>query len=366
MVVANTAEHLALLDAGRTLAVVNTKVAPTAEFAMRQTLSFDEARMARTLRDGARDFVAVDAAGIAEAVFGDAIFTNMLLVGVAWQSGVLPLTIEAIETAIRLNGAAVADNIKAFHAGRVLAAEPEAILGALPKAPTVPAMGLDERIDFLAGELAAYQDAAYAAAFRDLVGRVRAADEARGAGGGRLTGHVVESLYRVMAYKDEYEVARLYTDPAFRAGLERQFAGERRLRVMLAPPILSRPDPATGRPKKRAFGPWIFTAFRWLAKGKGLRGTALDPFGYTAERRAERALIATYRADLALILERLGAADYGILCELARLPQDIRGFGPVKERRLAAAAERREGLLRRLAAGGADRTNRTRVLDAAE
>ncbi len=366
MVVANTAEHLALLDAGRTLAVVNTKIAPTAEFAMRQTLSFDEARMVRTLRDGAHDFVGVDAAGIAEAVFGDAIFTNMLLVGVAWQSGVLPLSIEAVETAIRLNGAAVADNIKAFHAGRVLAADPEAILGALPKAPTVPVMGLDERIDFLAGELSAYQDAAYAAAYRDLVGRVRAADAAHGAGGGRLTGHVAESLYRLMAYKDEYEVARLYSEPAFREGLERQFAGERRLRVMLAPPILSRPDPATGRPKKRAFGPWIFTAFRWMAKGKRLRGTALDPFGYTAERRTERALIETYRADVALILERLGEADYGLLCELARLPQDIRGFGPVKERRLAAAKERRTGLLRRLSAGGAGREARPSVLDAAE
>jgi indolepyruvate ferredoxin oxidoreductase len=366
MVVANTAEHLALLDAGRTLAVVNTKIAPTAEFAMRQTLSFDEARMGRTLRDGARDFVGVDAAGIAEAVFGDAIFTNMLLVGVAWQSGVLPLSIEAVETAIRLNGAAVNDNIKAFHAGRVLAADPEAILSALPKPPTVPVMGLEERIDFLAGELAAYQDAAYAGRFRELLGRVHAADEARGAGGGRLTGHVAESLYRLMAYKDEYEVARLYSEPAFREGLARQFAGERRLRVMLAPPILSRPDPATGRPKKRAFGPWIFTAFEWLAKGKRLRGTALDPFGYTAERRAERALIETYRADVALILERLGEGDYGLLCELARLPQDIRGFGPVKERRLAAAMERRQALLRRLSAGGAGGEARSAVLDAAE
>jgi indolepyruvate ferredoxin oxidoreductase len=366
LVVANTTENLALLDRRRTLAFVNTHVAPTAEFAMRQTLSFDAGKMARTLREGTHDFIGVDAVAIAEAVFGDAIFTNMLLVGVAWQSGALPLTIEAIETAIRLNGAAVDRNIKAFHAGRVLAVDPQAILSALPKAPTVPVMDLDERIAFLTAELTAYQDAAYATGFRDLVMRVREADAAHGAGGGRLTGHVVESLYRVMAYKDEYEVARLYADPAFRAGLERQFSDRRRLRVMLAPPVLSRPDPATGRPKKRAFGPWIFTAFAWLARGKGLRGTALDPFGYTAERRAERALVDQVRADVARILELIGQADYGLLCELARLPQDVRGYGPVKEGRLSAMKARREALLLRLAPQAARPDETLPALDAAE
>ncbi len=349
MVVANTAEHLALLDPERTVAVINTRVAPTAEFAMRQTLSFDEARMARTLKDGTRDFAGIDAAHIAEAIFGDAIYTNMLLVGLAWQKGTLPLTLEAIETAIRLNGAAVDKNIQAFHAGRVLAVEPAATLSALPLPAAVPVMDLDERIAFLAAELALYQDAAYAGRFRDLIGRVKAADAERGAGDLRLTRHVAESLYRLMAYKDEYEVARLYTDPAFREGLMQQFADPKKLRVMLAPPILSKPDPATGRPKKRAFGPWIFTAFQWLAKAKGLRGTAFDPFGRTAERRAERALVESYRGDVETLLSKLGMADYGLLCELARLPQDIRGYGPVKEQRIAAADGKRAALLARLA-----------------
>jgi indolepyruvate ferredoxin oxidoreductase len=224
-------------------------------------------------------------------------------------------------------------------------------------------MDLDERIAFLAAELVRYQDAAYASRFRDLVGRVKASDAAKGAGGLRLTRHVAESLDRLMAYKDEYEVARLYTDPAFREGLAQQFADPKKLRVMLAPPILSKPDPVTGRPKKRSFGPWIFTAFKWLAKAKELRGTAFDPFGRTAERRAERALVESYRGDVETMLSKLGAADYGLVCELARLPQDIRGYGPVKEQRIAAAAGKRAALLARLALPPA---GTTAALEAAE
>jgi len=352
LVVASTAEQLTLLDRGATLAVVNTHVAPTAEFVMRQTLSYDEARMRRTLREGCRESVEVDAAHVAEALFGDTLFTNMLLVGLAFQRGALPVGLDAVETAIRLNGAAVDTNLKAFHAGRILAADPAAIEALLPAQPKPAAMGLDARIDFLAGELVGYQDAAYAARYRALVGRVVAADRAHGPGTMRLAGLVAESLYRVMAVKDEYEVARLYAEPAFRKALAEQFAGQSRLKVLLAPPILGGTDPATGRPKKRAFGPWVFSAFRLLAGLKGLRGTWADPFARTAERRAERALAATYAGDVETILARLPDGDYGLLCEIARLPDGVRGFGPVKEARMAAAAGKRAVLLARLGESG--------------
>jgi len=355
MLVACNADSLAMLSPERTLAVANTKVQPTAEFVMKRTMSFDEARMRRTLEEGARDIVPVDAAHVAETLFGDQIFMNMLLVGVAFQAGGLPLTAEAIETAIRLNGAAVVKNVAAFRAGRVLAEKPDVVAEAVGARRTVREMPLDERIDFLAAELEAYQDGRYAARFREAVAEVRRADEARGQTGLRLTRLAAESLYRVMAYKDEYEVARLYCDPAYEKALRETFEDPKRIRLMLAPPMISPMDPATGRPKKRAFGPWIFSAFRLLARMKGLRGTFADPFGRTAERRAERALVEQTFADLTRIATEVGRAPYGLLCELARIPSTVRGYGPVKEANREAAAERRSALLARLEDAAAGR-----------
>jgi indolepyruvate ferredoxin oxidoreductase len=352
MVVATNAEQLALIDREKTACFANARVAPTAEFVMRQTLSFDETRMRQTLAEACPLYAGHDIAGIAEAVLGDAIFANMMLVGMAHQAGRLPLSTAALETAITLNGAAVARNIKAFRAGRVLFATPEAILSALPggREPASGAqMDLDARIAFLESELAAYQDTAYAQRFSAAVARVRQADEARGNGALRLTRTAADMLFRVMAYKDEYEVARLYTLPGFGEKLAAQFADPKKVRVMLAPPLLARSlDAKTGRPRKIAFGPWIFTAFRLLARMKRLRGTALDIFGKTAERRGERALVASYLADLERVVSSLGRADYGLLVEIARVPDLVRGFGPVKEANMAKAAAKRATLLARL------------------
>ena len=158
----------------------------------------------------------------------------------------------------------------------------------------------------------------------------------------------MESLYKTMAYKDEYEIARLYGDPAYWERLKSEFDDPKKIKLMLAPPILSQIDPATGRPKKRAFGPWVFPVLRTIARFKGLRGKPLDPFGRTAERKAERALVETVLADLAMACERVGTASYGILCEIARLPVDVKGYGPVKEANLKAALARREQLLAQL------------------
>jgi len=357
MVVATNAEQLALIDRSKTAGFANSRVAPTAEFVMKQTLSFDEARMRRTLEEACPLFVGQDVASLAEALFGDAIYANMMLVGTAHQAGRLPLGTAAIETAIQLNGAAVEKNLAAFRAGRVLFATPEAILAAMP-APERTAgpeeMELGERIAYLARELTAYQDRAYAERFLAAIDRVRAADAQGGNGTMRLTRTAADMLHKVMAYKDEYEVARLYSDPAFKAKLAAQFKEPGKLKVMLAPPLISRGlDARTGRPKKKiAFGPWVFTAFGLLAKLKGLRGGLFDPFGKSAERRAERALIASYLADLERIAGAVGCVNYGLLVELARVPDLVRGFGPVKEANLENAAAKRADLLARFDASG--------------
>ncbi|MEM1050163.1 MAG: indolepyruvate ferredoxin oxidoreductase family protein [Pseudomonadota bacterium] len=347
MLVANTADVLALADADRTLAVANTEVAPTAEFAMRQTLSFEGARLKKTLGSATRDTTAFNAAKIGEKLFGDSIFANMLLIGAAWQKGALPFHADAMENAIRLNGAAVDKNIQAFRAGRVLGHDAKAFDTLFTPATKREDQPLDERIAFLAHELAAYQNDAYAARFTAAIDKVKAADEAFGQGSMRLTRNAAENLYKLMAYKDEYEVARLYSDPKFIADLSAQFDNVKKLKVMLAPPMLSPTDPATGRPKKRAFGPWVFTAFKALTKMRGLRGTRFDPFGYTEERRKERALIETFEADLKRIVGAIGAVPYGLAAELARVPDMIRGYGPVKETNMEKAAARRASLLAR-------------------
>ncbi|MBA5777668.1 indolepyruvate ferredoxin oxidoreductase family protein [Stappia sp. F7233] len=363
MVVATNAEQLALIDRSKTAAFANTRVAPTAEFVMKQTLSFDEMRMQKTLQEACPVYQGIDAASIAEKLLGDAIYANMLLIGMAYQAGQLPLTADSLETAIMLNGAAVQNNLRAFRAGRVLGADPQKILSALPGNTVQKPMELDERIAFLRQELVAYQDEAYAERFATAVAKIRKADEASGAGTSRLTRVVADNLYKVMAYKDEYEVARLYADPAFEAKLRAQFADPKAVRVMLAPPLISRElDPKTGRPAKKAFGPWIFKAFRMLAKLKGLRGTKLDIFGRTAERKAERALIASYLGDIEMIAGMVNKENYGLLVEVARVPDLVRGFGPIKEANLAKAEKKREDLIARLGAGD----DKGRFLDAAE
>jgi len=349
MVVATNAEQLALANRDETMSFANTRVAPTAEFVLKQTLSFDDMRMSKALSGASRHYAALDAASLAERLFGDAIYANMMLVGMAWQAGALPLTDGAIEAALKLNGAAVNRNIQAFRAGRVLAADASRILDALPKAPKVEKEELDAKLERLAGELTAYQDAAYAGRFRDLMGSLRKADAEFGPGTMRLTETAADMLYKVMAYKDEYEVARLYADPAFREKLGNQFADPGKVKVWLAPPVLARRlDRKTGRPEKIAFGPWIFKAFGALSRLKALRGTAFDPFGRTAERKSERALMAQFQEDLARITGLVGTANYGLLVELARVPDLVRGFGPVKEQNLEKAEDKRALLLKRL------------------
>ena len=212
-------------------------------------------------------------------------------------------------------------------------------------APDPKSVPLDERIGFLAKELLAYQDDAYAAAFTRFAGKVRDGDQMIAGRGLALTRMVAEGLFRLMAYKAEYEVARLYGAPEFRARLQQAFEGAPKLSVQLAPPLFSRVDPASGRPRKHSFGPWIFTAFGLLAKLKVLRGTLFDPFGYSGERREERALIGEYRALIDEVLAGLNAANYDMALRIASSVDGIAGFGPVKAANLARARRERQELL---------------------
>ena len=327
----------------RTAVVANADVAPTSDFVRNRDFDFRSAQVERAIRKASNpnacDFVAADT--VATALLGDAIGSNILLMGYAWQKGLIPLKRESIEAAIDLNGVAIPFNKRAFALGRLLATRPDQVLALVEATkgpqPEPPATTLDEMIARREADLLLYQDAAYARRFR------RTVDLAREAGGDALAEAVAKSLYKLMAYKDEYEVARLYSDGRFRAAYDAQFAGGAP-RVLLAPPLLSRIDPATGRPKKISFGPWVFKAFGVLAKLKGLRGSALDPFGYSEERRHERADISAFEDEVQRLCERVNPANIGLAIAIAKLPMDVRGFGPVKAKARDEVQKRREAL----------------------
>jgi indolepyruvate ferredoxin oxidoreductase len=275
--------------------------------------------------------------------------------------GLIPVAAEHIEQAIELNGAAVEMNRNAFRFGR-LAAHDRAALDriAKPKTVSVPvADTLDGLIDRRAAHLLAYQDAALAERYRAKVAWIAALERERTPGRSGLAAAVARGYHKLLAYKDEYEVARLYTDPAFKQALDTQFESYGRLEFHLAPPLLARKSRATGEPLKMRFGSWMMRAFSLLAKGKRLRGTRWDVFGYTRERRHERQLIADYEASLSDIARHLAPATHATAVALAALPEEIKGFGHVKQKN-AEAAKRREAELR------AELTSPTPVRTAAE
>ncbi len=355
MIVAASDEAIAKMQAGHTRAVVNLDVAPTGAFTREPDLVVPRNGMAEAISEacgaGAADFV--EAGDLATALLGDSIATNLFMVGFAWQKGLVPVGREAILRAVELNGAAVEANKSAFEWGRRAAVD----IGAVRKAAAPggeapeshrPSASLDEAIARRRAELVKYQDEAYARRYEAAVARVRDAESRAVPGSTALTGAVARYLFKLMAYKDEYEVARLHADGEFLARVAGQFEGDYRLKVHLAPPLWAERDPATGETRKRAYGPWMLRAMAVLAKFKGLRGTAFDPFGHSAERREERRLVAEYEETLAEIVERLSPQTHATAVDLASLPEHIRGFGPVKARHLAQAADRRTALLRQL------------------
>jgi indolepyruvate ferredoxin oxidoreductase len=410
MVVVNDYWALSKIRAGRTRVVLNTYEAMPGTFTTRPDMEFPAADIVKAVgtalggdAPAASELLLVDATRIATALMGDAIGSNLFMLGYAWQRGLVPLSFESLMRAVELNGAAVEMNKTAFAWGRLAAIDLPTVLdaaGIVRNAPTaaqtaprdlpllaprpseghesglsdalaatrredelrhVPAHGadvallplddarlsrsLDEVVARRVAFLTDYQNAGYARRYSDFVAKVRAAEQHKAPGSSDLAEAVARYAFKLMAYKDEYEVARLYTSGEFKRRLQQQFDGDYKLHFHLAPPLLAKKD-AQGRLLKKEYGPWVFTVFGLLAKLRGLRGTALDVFGHTAERRQERQLIADYERTVAGLLDTLDAGNVDLAAKIASIPEHIRGYGHVKHAHLEQAKAREAELLR--------------------
>lgn len=321
--------------------LAGSEVLPTGDFTRDPDANIDPAGLLERLRTRANAVEAVPAIAITTHLQGSGVCAGVLLLGMLSQRGLLPVGAEALREAIRLNGVSVERNLGAFEWGRSLAADPEQLAQMCRE--TGSAIPLDAFIAERAGFLESYQDRHWADRFRALTERARNAERHIAPGTEALTRAVAQSAFRLMAYKDEYEVARLHTDPAFRARIAEQFEGDYRLQWHLSPPLIAPLDPDTGRPRKRRFGPWVERLFSLLARLRRIRGRWYDPFGYTRERRTERRLIEDYFSDVDRLLDQLTLERIDEATQLAALPQRIRGYGPVKLQTIAEyTAARRE------------------------
>jgi indolepyruvate ferredoxin oxidoreductase len=333
LIVAASRDSVVKLDAGRTRSVVDTHIAPTAEFVLDTDVRYDPGAFLGLLHDVSHTLDTVDGTGLATALLGDAVATNIFMLGFAFQKGLIPLSPEALLAAIALNGVALEANRRAFTWGRLAAHDPETAAQAAGRERDQGAprgRTLDDVIAYRERHLTQYQNASLAARYRARVEEARAAEAHRAPGLAGLADAVARGYHKVLAYKDEYEVARLYSDGAFEEALDARFEGDFRVELHLAPPLLARPDPTTGRPRKRPYGPWMLRMLKGLARLKRLRGTRFDVFGYTEERRIERRLIADYEGTLGVLTKGLRPDNHASAVELAALPLEIRGFGPVK------------------------------------
>lgn len=349
LVVSSSEEALAKLNDKIAHAVINSHEAATAEFTRNPDAQVPGASMREALSEAVGEGKTrfVDATRLATRLLGDSIATNLFMLGYAYQQGLVPVSAEALNKAIELNGVSVQLNQQAFLWGRRAAHDLAAVEKlAAPKVVEAPHCStLEEIVADRVQRLTAYQNAAYAERYRELVERVRKVDTDAQQ---HLSKAVARYYFKLLAYKDEYEVARLYSDATFRKQLEAQFEGDYQLQFHLAPSWLSKPDAVTGQPRKRSFGPWMLKAFGVLARFKFLRGSALDPFGHSAERRLERELIEEYEANVAYLLGELNAGNYRTAVALAEIPEQVRGYGHVKEAALAKAREQASQLKARL------------------
>ncbi|MEN3278529.1 MAG: indolepyruvate ferredoxin oxidoreductase [Massilia sp.] len=350
-IVTASRDALSRMGEGRTWAAVNSTGATTAAFVKNPDWQFpaEGSRGAILQACGANNVDFVDAGQIATALMGDAIATNMFMLGYAFQKGHVPLLESSLMKAIELNGVSVAFNQSAFNWGRTAAHDLASVKKLTTPAKVVEfkrTQTLDEIVNRRIELLTAYQNAAYAAQYKAFVDQVRAAEAKLEGGnrGTRLTEAVARYFYKLMAYKDEYEVARLHTDPAFKEKIANMFEGDITIKYHLAPPLLARHD-KEGRAIKKEYGAWMMGAFGVLAKLKGLRGTPFDVFGYTAERKLERALIGEYRQTVSALLPKLSPENLAQAVAIASIPEDIRGYGHVKERHLKAAKAKETQLL---------------------
>ncbi|MCW5259342.1 indolepyruvate ferredoxin oxidoreductase family protein [Verminephrobacter eiseniae] len=346
-VVAASKTTLATMSPGRTCVVLNSHPTPTAAFVKNPDWDAQAdqavARIAQAVGHG--QVASFDAEQVATQLLGQSIYANLLLLGFAWQKGKVPLSLASLMRAIELNGVQVESNQAAFEWGRQCAHDMSRVPLPAANAQVIeftrqPSVGelIGKHAQFLAG----YQSRAYADRYETFIASVRSSESV--VGNTRLTEAVARSLFKLMAYKDEYEVARLHTGAAFRKQIESMFEGKVRLVHHLAPPMFARKN-RDGEPLKGEYGPWMRSALRVLARLKGLRGTAFDPFGYAQERRRDRALIVEYRRSIEELLPTLSAQNLDLALEVARIPEEIRGYGHVKARNAAAANTKRERLM---------------------
>ena len=350
-IVTATPTTMSVMQPGRTFVALNSHGSPTAAFVTNPDWQAPDDRCASALAQavGPELLGSFDAEQVAVQLLGDSIYTNPLILGYAWQKGRVPLSHAALMRAIELNGVQADNNKAAFEWGRRCAHDLAAVRALFQtaqviqfvKKPSLTEM-VAKRVDFLT----AYQNAAYAAEYQAFVDKVHAAERAVAGSGTRLSQAVARYLFKLMAYKDEYEVARLHTDAAFSQRIAGMFEGDYRVVHHLAPPSSAGKD-EHGHLVKKSYGPWMRKAMEVLAKMKGLRGTALDPFGRTQERRTERALIQEYRQCIEGLLAELTPERLALAVEIASIPEDIRGYGHVKERNLAAARIKWKALMAR-------------------
>ncbi len=365
IVVTAAEESLAKMQAGTTRAVVNSDFSMTSDFirsfaaqsrsgdpgaipdAQFPTAAMQE-QIAAAVGPGCVDFI--DGTRLATALLGDSIATNLFMVGFAYQKGLLPVSGASILKAIEMNGVAVAINMGAFHWGRTAALDVAAVEAmATPARPTISSRTLSVTLDEVVArrmeELVAHSGASAARRYAETIGHVRAAEATRTPGRTALAEAAARNLYKLMAYKDEYEVARLYTDTGFVERIRTMFEGDYKLVFNMAPPLLAKRDRVTGEVRKQSFGPWMLSVFRLLARMRRLRGTMLDPFGYSAERRTDRRLIVEYEAMLRELTAALSVDNHAIAVALAAIPETIRGYGHVRVRHLVQAERHQARLL---------------------
>ncbi len=358
LVVASSQKALSVLRPNHTRVVANEAELPTADYVLYRDADMQADKRLDLIRNAVGDdhFSCLDASGIAEKLMGDTVFSNVMMLGFAWQKGLLPLSLAALVKAIELNGVAIERNKEAFGWGRVAAVAPDAItdlldtsksrLMELKSEPT-----LDQLIKTRYQHLVNYQSKRWADRYAGLVNQVRRVEESLGQITLLLTRTVAQQLYRFMAYKDEYEVARLFAETDFMKEINETFEGNFKVNFHLAPPMMNKGTDAQGRPKKHQFGPWMFHAFMFLAKLRGLRGTALDPFRFSADRKLDRTLLNDYQQLVSRMILELDANNYDTFLQLAELPADVRGYGPVREQAAEAIQEKQAQLIKALDTG---------------
>lgn len=351
LVVSSSPKASSTFKPGHTRVMLNTAEMSTADFVRHRDANLKAAERIAAIRGvvGSDNLAAVAANELAGKLLGNTIYANVLMLGASWQQGLVPASMEALLKAIELNGVDVDRNAKAFHYGRLAAADPGFVAGLVtePAAGTGADEPLDDAIERRRAFLVDYQDEALARRYLELVNRVREAEAGLGRGDDRpLTDAAMRAWFKTLAYKDEYEVARLHTDTGFLETIRRDFGAQSKLRFHLAPPVLNAGLDARGRPRKREFGAWIIPVFKVLARMRRLRGTRLDPFSYSAERRMERALIGEFERTVDRVLERLDKDNVAEAAGIVGEYLEIRGYGPVKEEAVASVRQRVEDRLR--------------------